>query len=216
MPEAENNSGYTPYVQCLHCSGRGPDVDSIAHVPGCETTLAADHAERARPWTEGEERFFEWHSTGHPVEGRRSLREIAPPNRHEMEGASCYECGGIGGHSTACIRGGFAMARAGEELRKIRESREIAPPSAPAELKRTMAERNSRYGDFKTQAKFGEAIRFVFEISPNWQKLSPSMRLSLLWISDKVSRILCGDFNYRDSWHDVAGYASLIERELQA
>lgn len=91
---------------------------------------------------------------------------------------------------------------------------EIAPEGAPPALAATMRERNARYGDFRTQAKFGEALRYVFEASPNWRKLSPSMRLALLWISDKLARILCGDWTYRDSWHDVAGYASLIEREL--
>ena len=35
-------------------------------------------------------------------------------------------------------------------------------------------------------------------------------------IANKIGRILNGDPNYPDSWHDIAGYATLIENELQS
>ena len=33
-------------------------------------------------------------------------------------------------------------------------------------------------------------------------------------IFHKIARILNGDPNYADSWHDIAGYATLIDKEL--
>ena len=33
-------------------------------------------------------------------------------------------------------------------------------------------------------------------------------------ILHKIGRILNGDPNYADSWHDIAGYAKLVEDEL--
>jgi hypothetical protein len=30
----------------------------------------------------------------------------------------------------------------------------------------------------------------------------------------KITRILTGDPNYTDNWHDIAGYAKLVEIEL--
>lgn len=34
-------------------------------------------------------------------------------------------------------------------------------------------------------------------------------------IAGKIARIINGDPNYVDSWHDIAGYATLIEQELK-
>ena len=35
-------------------------------------------------------------------------------------------------------------------------------------------------------------------------------------IQHKIARVLNGDPNYPDNWHDIAGYARLVERELGA
>jgi len=34
-------------------------------------------------------------------------------------------------------------------------------------------------------------------------------------ICHKISRIVNGDPNYKDSWHDIIGYAKLIEDKLE-
>lgn len=34
-------------------------------------------------------------------------------------------------------------------------------------------------------------------------------------IADKIARILNGDPEYRDNWHDIAGYAKLAEDRCQ-
>ena len=33
-------------------------------------------------------------------------------------------------------------------------------------------------------------------------------------IAVKISRILTGDPSHADNWHDIAGYATLVERRL--
>ena len=33
-------------------------------------------------------------------------------------------------------------------------------------------------------------------------------------ITNKMARIVNGDPNYIDNWHDIAGYATLVEQEL--
>ena len=40
----------------------------------------------------------------------------------------------------------------------------------------------------------------------------PCLNIDL--IANKLGRILNGDPSYADNWHDIAGYASLIDREL--
>jgi hypothetical protein len=49
---------------------------------------------------------------------------------------------------------------------------------------------------------------------PGYTKLSADQRESLDMIQHKIGRILCGDPDYADSWHDIAGYAMLVEQRL--
>jgi hypothetical protein len=44
--------------------------------------------------------------------------------------------------------------------------------------------------------------------------MKSSQKESLEMIMHKVARILNGDPNYSDSWHDIAGYAKLIDDVL--
>ena len=88
----------------------------------------------------------------------------------------------------------------------------------------TLAERGKRYGSFEghaliTQRLKNEATQFApGGACPDraWDKLTPSQREALEMIFHKIGRILNGDPNYADSWHDIAGYAKLVEDELNA
>lgn len=50
--------------------------------------------------------------------------------------------------------------------------------------------------------------------SPNWAALSDDKREALEMIAHKIGRILNVDPNYHDSWHDIIGYAKLVENTL--
>lgn len=78
----------------------------------------------------------------------------------------------------------------------------------------TLAERGSRYGKFSEQALTSQALKNTMRLSNNWSKLSPNQTEALDMIQHKIARILNGDPNYDDSWRDIAGYATLIERYL--
>lgn len=78
----------------------------------------------------------------------------------------------------------------------------------------TLEERGKRYGEFKSHAQITQSIKLAMLASPKWNSLSPSQREALEMIAHKIGRILNGDPNYADSWHDIAGYATLVEREL--
>lgn len=80
----------------------------------------------------------------------------------------------------------------------------------------TLAERDSIYGDFTKQAEIAQDIKIVMRVSRNWGRgvLPYDMREALDMIASKIARILNGDFYYADSWHDIAGYALLIEKRL--
>jgi hypothetical protein len=78
----------------------------------------------------------------------------------------------------------------------------------------TLAERGSRYGSFVAHADITQRLKDEMRDSANWKKLNPDQKECLEMIAHKVGRILNGDPNYHDSWHDIVGYAKLVADRL--
>ena len=87
-----------------------------------------------------------------------------------------------------------------------------------ANVEQTLKERGQRYGDFTVNAVICQRIktdmRIADGLATNWYELSPMQKQALEVIADKIARILSGDPNYADNWHDIAGYALLVEDRL--
>lgn len=93
---------------------------------------------------------------------------------------------------------------------------------APQTVADTLAQRGARYGDFTGHAQIAQDLQDVMRnaqpfpmvgatSSNGWKGLSPVQKQALTVIADKIARILNGDPNYDDNWHDIAGYAKLAE-----
>lgn len=82
------------------------------------------------------------------------------------------------------------------------------------DIESTLVDRKSRYGEYVDVAKTSQQLKQIMIDSKNWNELKDAQRESLEMIVHKISRILNGDPNYRDSWHDIIGYAKLIESTL--
>lgn len=78
----------------------------------------------------------------------------------------------------------------------------------------TLAERGTRYGDFPGHAKITQSLKRAMAASPNWASLADDQREALEMVAHKIGRILNGDANYHDSWHDIIGYTRLVEARL--
>ncbi len=78
----------------------------------------------------------------------------------------------------------------------------------------TLKERGSKYGEFKVQAITAQSLKNVMRNAQNWRGLDDYQREALDLITTKISRALHGDPSYADTWHDIAGYATLVEKEL--
>lgn len=87
----------------------------------------------------------------------------------------------------------------------------------------TLKERGERYGDFGDHAEIAQKLQdvmrgrdkeYVTGQRPGWAKLSYIQRQALTVIADKIARILSGDPDYVDNWHDIQGYARLVEERL--
>ena len=90
-----------------------------------------------------------------------------------------------------------------------------AAPAPPPGIDGTLAERGKRYGEFIDQARITQDLKQAMQRAQNWPKLPDDMREALDMIASKIARILNGDPNYVDSWHDIIGYARLIEERLE-
>ena len=59
------------------------------------------------------------------------------------------------------------------------------------------------------------ANKHAMHASQNWNALPDDMREALEMSAHKIGRILCGDYNYHDSWHDINGYIKLVADRLE-
>jgi hypothetical protein len=84
----------------------------------------------------------------------------------------------------------------------------------PRKVDDTLKERGNRYGEFSEHALIAQGLKSLMYDNSGWQKLNDYQREALEMIQHKVARILNGDPNYIDNWHDIAGYSSLVEKEL--
>lgn len=76
---------------------------------------------------------------------------------------------------------------------------------------RTLDERGKAYGDYEPMAQAAQTLKGYMRSRQGWEHLDPYQRESLDMIATKIARILTGDPNKADSWHDIAGYAILCE-----
>lgn len=91
-------------------------------------------------------------------------------------------------------------------------------------IEQTLAERGNRYGDFGDHAKIAQDLQDLMRRSEKtgasggtfngWTDLTSVQKQALTVIADKIARILSGDPNYADNWHDIQGYAKLAEERL--
>lgn len=84
-------------------------------------------------------------------------------------------------------------------------------------IERTLAERQSTYGNFEDVAFVTENIMAVLsKVRTNGlSELPHTHRMALYMIASKMARIVNGDFNHLDSWHDIGGYSKLIEKLIK-
>lgn len=78
----------------------------------------------------------------------------------------------------------------------------------------TLTARHNTHGDFHQNAVISQEVKELFRRCPGWSTMSMIQREALDVICLKLSRILSGNSNFADHWHDIAGYATLAENEL--
>jgi len=92
----------------------------------------------------------------------------------------------------------------------------VSSSTVTPDVSTTLAERGNRYGEFKGHAEVTQRLKAVVESELTWRTklLDPDQQEALDMIFHKIGRIVNGDPNYADSWHDIAGYAKLVDDRL--
>ena len=85
------------------------------------------------------------------------------------------------------------------------------------ETSELLTERQKTHGRFEDNARITQALKEIIR-AENQKRLARNQRPllniqieALELMCGKISRILAGDPNYPDHWHDAAGYAMLFD-----
>jgi len=78
-------------------------------------------------------------------------------------------------------------------------------------------EREKTHGDFADTAMIAQSLKAVIaDYREQMCKQWPAVQLEAMdMICTKISRIVSGDNNCKDSWDDLAGYANLVSERLK-
>lgn len=83
-----------------------------------------------------------------------------------------------------------------------------------SDIAATLAERGTRYGEFPEHARITQNLKRAMADSLNWSSLPDDMKEALEMVAHKVGRILNGQPDFHDSWHDINGYVTLVADRL--
>lgn len=82
-------------------------------------------------------------------------------------------------------------------------------------LDTTLGERGASYGSYAEQSRVEKNIKDAMRDSLKWNLLSSDAQCALEMIATKISRLVTGDPDHFDSWHDIQGYARLVADRIQ-
>jgi len=83
------------------------------------------------------------------------------------------------------------------------------------DINKTLNERQKTHGEFVNHANISQNLKFQLKQNSNWLHLQLDQKEALEMIMHKVARILNGNPDIHDHWHDIAGYATLVANRLK-
>lgn len=106
-----------------------------------------------------------------------------------------------------------------EAAAALKEACTFTPKQEPevSGVDKVLDEREEQYGSYMQSADTAIKIKSAMHnaIARNDMHLYPDQLMSLDMIAVKLSRIVNGNPAHRDSWIDIAGYATLVADRLQ-
>jgi len=81
-------------------------------------------------------------------------------------------------------------------------------------IEKILEERQKTHGDFKDQANLAQKLKSTF-VFHSRTELNNCQQEAIDMILHKLARIGSGNPNEPDHWRDIAGYATLVLKELE-
>lgn len=78
-------------------------------------------------------------------------------------------------------------------------------------IEKTLEERAKTHGSYRLHSECCQSIKDIMHKSPNWPGLQAHQKETLEMVAHKVARILVGNPDEKDHWHDIQGYSKLSE-----
>ena len=78
-------------------------------------------------------------------------------------------------------------------------------------IEETLKTRGNVHGNFVTSAVFKDTVNHLVSLTPNYDRMGHACRQAMFMIVEKMGRILYGEPIFADHWHDISGYAKLID-----
>jgi len=116
-------------------------------------------------------------------------------------------------HQPGCYEDGLELATWMDSVLWRTESITDVARSIEAarQVEATLAERQNQYGDFKDVAHLSQGLQSLLSVG----NFSDTQQEAIQMICSKLARLACGDADHVDSWHDIAGYATLVVKDLE-
>ena len=117
-------------------------------------------------------------------------------------------------HQPDCYEDGLELATWMDSVLWRKESIHDVARSIEAarQVEVTLAERQNQYGDFSDVAHLSQGLQSLLSVG----SFSDVQQEAIQMICSKLARLACGDADHVDSWHDIAGYATLVVKDLES
>ncbi len=81
-----------------------------------------------------------------------------------------------------------------------------------SKIQETLNDRKKTHGSFSNVAIVAQQLKNICCT----EELTPIQQEALDMICSKIARIVTGNSAFADHWHDIAGYAILVEEDINA
>lgn len=83
-----------------------------------------------------------------------------------------------------------------------------------SDINETLQDRKSTHGDFTDHSSVAQKLKRAAYEGKNTYQLVDFEREAIDMILHKIARIMTGNPHHADHWHDIIGYAKLVEDRL--
>lgn len=87
--------------------------------------------------------------------------------------------------------------------------------AAPTGVAATIAERRNQHGDPNHNFHTSQRLKRVVRTAVAYDALTDVQKEAVDNVLQKVARIVAGNPNHKDHWHDIQGYAKIAEDRVQ-